>query len=120
MHKEAKELLAFMKAIEANPRDVETRWIFADWLEEHDEPEEAVAHRNFSLEKYDAEKYLRHFCEKFGADYDDLLQNLARGEGYCFGDDDGPYAASDEEFWENVQILIEKEVNKDQSFRCSC
>lgn len=37
----------FLKAIEASPLDFELRMIYADWLEENDEPEEATRQRKY-------------------------------------------------------------------------
>lgn len=54
----------FMQAITENPRDLLARHAFADWLDEHDEPELADFHRNWTVEKYDkAKKYLEEFCD---------------------------------------------------------
>lgn len=122
MNREALELWAFLRQIEKTPRDTQLRQVFADWLDEHDAPEEAETQRNFSFERYDAEKYVQFFCERYSADYDELLESLNSGNGYCFGDDDGPNAVtSDYRFKECVEILLEKEVDVEaQPFRCAC
>lgn len=121
MGNEAKELLAFMKGIAENPSDVSLRRVFADWLDEHDEPEEAQIYREWDQERCDAEKYVRDFCQRYGADYNGLLADVAAGDGYCFGDDDGPYEIrNNEDLWKHIAVLIQSEPNRDQSFRCAC
>lgn len=124
MNQQAREVYAMMDAIMKNPRDVDTRKMLADWLDENDEPELAQQHRKFELKRYDAEQWLKNFCMKYEADYDELLDSIKNGDGYCFGDDNGPYAARDNEFWENVQIVLEvefdEEARSEQSFRCAC
>lgn len=125
MHSEAKELKAFLDAIQQNPRDVTTRKIFADWLDEHDEPELADEQRNFSLEKYDAEKYLQDFADRYNdGDLEDLVKGLLKGE-HCFSSDFGPEEARENhELWYSLKIFTGKELPKDHvenaRFRCAC
>lgn len=120
MSPESKELWGFLKAIEANPGDTQLRLVFADWLDEHDEPDEAAAQRAFDPEKHEAERWVRAFCAKYGADYDELLAAVKAGEGYCFGDDDGPYEAREGQLLEKAALLIGQPVDTDQYFRCAC
>jgi uncharacterized protein (TIGR02996 family) len=54
--KESRELYAFLKALQADPTDDETRGLLADWLMDHDEPELAEEHQAFDSEKYKREK----------------------------------------------------------------
>lgn len=76
-NQEAKEYKAFLDAIAAKPRDVDMRRIFADWLDDHDEPEAADEQRRFSVAQYDAEKaeeterIVRENAESFGYYRDD-------------------------------------------------
>ncbi len=128
MYSEAKELWAFIKALEAEPNDTETRKVFADWLEEHDEPEEADRQRQMTTVEYqerkEAEEWLRQFCGKYGADYDELLEACSSQGGYCFGDDDGPYATRKSSFWDNIEIVLNRSFDEDHRentpFRCAC
>lgn len=54
--------LAFLREIESNPYDTSVRAIFADWLEEHDQPERADVYRSWTLEKHlKAEKFIKEF-----------------------------------------------------------
>jgi uncharacterized protein (TIGR02996 family) len=39
----------FLKAILDNPKDWDTRLVYADWLEEHDFPEEATRQRKYRI-----------------------------------------------------------------------
>lgn len=128
MNQEAKELYAFMKAIETNPNDFDTRLVYADWLDDHDMPEEAHTQRKYceanARELREAEEYVRQFCVRYHADYDELLHAIREGDGYCFGDDDGPYEArTDGEFHKAVERLLGAKYLKpfeDQGFRCAC
>ena len=105
MNSEARELKAFLDAIAADPRDMTTRLVFADWLDEHNEPELADEQRKFSVLRFDAEQWMKGFCLKYEADYDELLAGIKSGDGYCFGGESGPYEArSDSEFWANVKV----------------
>lgn len=56
---------AFLQGIKDNPKDPHIRKIFADWLDDHDEPEEADFYRNWTLEKYEeAEEWIKDFVEE--------------------------------------------------------
>lgn len=57
---------AFRLAIEASPNDEAIRKIFADWLDEHDLPEEATYHRRWTVEVRDAENWLKDFAKRCG------------------------------------------------------
>lgn len=125
MNQDCRDLYAFMKAIEKNPRDVKTRLVFADWLDDHDEAELAAEHRAWDLKRYDAEIYLRDFARRYaGGDYEGMLAGLVEGE-YYFGDDDGPYEArGDSQLWEAVRLVTGADLPEDHvensSFRCAC
>jgi len=125
MNQEAKELKAFLDLIAKNPLDMATRLIFAEWLDEHDEPELAAEQRAFNAERHEAEKWLRQFCEENYADYDELVEAAVSGKNYCFGCDDGPYQARrDPEFWRCIEIVAGKELDESHreraSFSCAC
>jgi len=78
---------AFLKAIKDDPRDLATRRAFADWLDEHDEPELADFHRQWTVEKYDeAEEWLEGFAE--------FLNN--EGATVYAGEDRNPHLTSDD------------------------
>lgn len=125
MGPEAKELYAFLKAVQEKPADTQIRQVFSDWLEEHDEPDLADVYRKearYILSgRKEAEDWLRDFCKRYGADYDELLESVKNGDGYCFGDDSGPEAARyDDDFWKYTGILVGGEIDREQSFRCAC
>lgn len=125
MRQEAKEYKTFIEAIAKDPRNMATRLVFADWLDDHDEPEEADAQRQFSVEKYDAEMWLRQFCLQHDAKYETLIKIVSKPYGeYCFGTDYGPEAARNDYFWEAVEIVLGKLFNEEHresmGFRCAC
>ena len=120
-----RQTMAFVKALESNPTDVATRQIFADFLEENDEPELAEEQRNFSVEKFLAEKRLRAFAEQYASgDYEGMVQGLLEGD-YCFSDDDGPHEARfGDALWEDLTLITgeerDSEFKENASFRCAC
>jgi uncharacterized protein (TIGR02996 family) len=62
------ERKAFLKAIESGPWDDEvTRFVYADWLDEHGEHEEADRQRKHVA----SERWLRAFAKKHFGDYGD-------------------------------------------------
>lgn len=44
----------FLDALREDPKDIATHRAYADWLMEHDEPELAELHAEFTVEAYDA------------------------------------------------------------------
>jgi len=124
MNRESQELKKFLDAIHENPGDVDLRKVFADWLDEHDEPELADEQRNFDLELYDAEMWLEEFADQYAnGDYDGMIEGALEGN-YCFSNDDGPYMAHDQEFWKNIEIVTKKKILPEERegarFNCSC
>jgi uncharacterized protein (TIGR02996 family) len=121
---EAKELHRFMSALTNDPRDVTTRRIFADWLDDHDEPELAGEQRAWSLKKYDAEQFLKKFAENYYyGTWQEMVKRTLSGE-MCFSSDSGPEEARTNEFWEAVEAVSEKSISEEQRdstrFRCAC
>lgn len=59
----------FLAEIKANPYDECVKKIFADWLDEHDEPELADVYRNWDLgTAIDYEEYLKEFVANLEGD----------------------------------------------------
>ncbi len=114
------ERAAFLAAIEANPPDYLRRYVYADWLDEHGEHDEANRQRAFEQ----ADRWLRDFAERYTIDYESLLGGAASGQGGCFGDDDGPHAMRTLEFWESLEIVVGQKFTDDHRentwFRCAC
>lgn len=83
----------FIQMIKDNPRDFTTRKVYADWLDENDEPEEADKQRNWNDEKQDAWEWLEQAARDGGTHCE---------EGY------GSYLDSDEgeidEKWRNITV----------------
>jgi uncharacterized protein (TIGR02996 family) len=137
---------AFLQAITDEPRDLTTRRAFADWLEEHDEPELADFHRRWTVEKYDAAwKWLQEFADflnQEGASVyedddrnpnlsaDDLLgamqQRVGTGEGGIFLGFDTPDECweGQERMWECFELITGQKVTDDTKdegfFGCAC
>jgi uncharacterized protein (TIGR02996 family) len=75
---------AFRKAMEANPNDEGLKKVFADWLDEHDRPEEATWYRAWTAQAaQESMKWFeefasghttrrrRHFIDYIDGDYDE-------------------------------------------------
>lgn len=59
----------FLQIIKDNPYDTVVRKVYADWLEEHDEPEEADFFRSWTLEsRLASEKWLENFVADINED----------------------------------------------------
>lgn len=140
------EKQAFLDALEDNEDDNVLRLIYSDWLEEHDEPEEADRMRKWKAAKewmieftrrinnweYDEETYTRIGTTGKLNDphtYQDMIEagNIMRsGDQYCFGTDEGPevFREEKEEFFKNWSIItgihVEEEEIENVSFRCAC
>jgi uncharacterized protein (TIGR02996 family) len=137
---------AFLRAIAGDPRDLATRRVFADWLDEHDEPELADFHRKWTVEKYDAAwKWLREFADflnREGATVyegedrnphlsaEDLLEAMQEcvrtDEGGIFLGFDTPDECwqGQERMWECFELITGQKVTKGAKegwfFRCAC
>lgn len=67
------ERKAFLDEIEKDPENTSVRPVFADWLEDNDEPELADFMRSWTLEKYrEGKKYLEELAA--------YIQEQGRGE----------------------------------------
>lgn len=63
---------AFLKVIRETPRDEVVRKVYADWLDEHDRPEEADFFRKWTLAEYDgAVGFLTNLAKEEGSWTDD-------------------------------------------------
>jgi len=78
------ERLIFLAHIRDHPRDFSSRKIFADWLDEHDEPEEADKQRGWNDEKQDAWEWLEK-CALGCSRYTPFHQE--DGESHSTGDE---------------------------------
>ena len=111
---------AFLNAINANPLDYLPRYVYADWLDEHGEHEEATRQRAFEA----ADQWLRVFAKTYMIGYAELIEGAASGQGGCFGDDDGPHEMRTPEFWECLEIVTGEKFTGDHRdttyFRCAC
>lgn len=138
---------AFLEAIQDDPRDLATRRAFADWLDEHDEPELADFHRRWTVERYDAAwRSLREFAEFLNNEgatvyegddrnpnltAEELLEAMGKqvrsGDGGIFLGFDTPDECWTEQdrLWECYELITGRKVTdaiKEEglAFRCAC
>src|SRR5262245_33639443 len=70
------ERQAFEDAINADPLDMTTRKVFADWLDDHDEPELADYHRTLTVGGYtEARGWVAVFAKGMVSDWDEDQQD---------------------------------------------
>ncbi len=122
------ERKAFLLGIEEDPYDLVVRKIFADWLEQHDELEEADKQRNWTEEKQKALEYLDEFGSEVDMTGEALLEAALvyqrTGEMVCRGEyhPDIVYEGR-EKLWEAVSTLTGEEIPEEKRnsfFRCAC
>jgi uncharacterized protein (TIGR02996 family) len=137
---------AFLQAITDDPRDLATRRAFADWLDEHDEPELADFHRKWTVKKYDeARKWLKEFAEflnrEGGAIYEDddrdpnlsaadlleaMRERVQTGEGGIFLGFDTPDECWEGQgrMWECFELItgqkVKEDIKEEGFFSCAC
>lgn len=136
---------AFLKALEVNEDDIQTRLVYADWLDEHGEHEEADRQRRWQA----AKQWIVDLCSPYSAngdqyeegetviDYERLVEmafeaveSLDDGDdrNACmrFGSAEGlMYAFSEQrdEFWKNWSIVTGIPLPESISrvgYRCAC
>ncbi len=126
MEKESRDLWGFLRQIDANPRDTDTRSIFADWLDEHDCPEEADAQRKLVADimsgKLAANEYLDEICVRRDitrAELDEMVAEQYVGSHELLRDE----ICGNDEFWRNYEAATGKTLDEDTKttyFSCSC
>lgn len=124
----------FLAALARDDMDELTRNVYADWLDEHDRPEEANRQRKWC----ESRRWIESFAERFGNDYDDgrrlvtpmtydrLMQ--AATDYAESGDYTTQHGATDwqdidmSEFWSHYEVVTGKKVSVtfDNPFTCSC
>jgi uncharacterized protein (TIGR02996 family) len=131
------ERKAFLKALADNEDDPTTRLVYADWLDERGEHEEAERQRNWPA----AKAWLVRFCEANNPPPNDeeliisyeVLIKLGRGaaKGKDFGFHCGnnmdmcdALRGNSGEFWRNWSIVtgiaVPPDVEEKSWFRCAC
>ncbi len=77
---------SFLEAIKTNPRDWDTRKVFADWLEEQDEIQEADEQRRWNDEIQNAWEWLENLAKEGGrtcVNYSEHCASYNRDKGIC-------------------------------------
>jgi uncharacterized protein (TIGR02996 family) len=114
------ERKAFLRAIKADPLNYLPRYVYADWLDEHGEHEEATRQRAFEK----ADQWLRQFAETYIIGYEELIEGAVSGKGGSFGDLDGPSMVREPEFWANLEVVTGMKFTDDHRentyFGCAC
>jgi uncharacterized protein (TIGR02996 family) len=130
---------ALLAAIEADPLDHLLRCVYADWLDEHGEVEEANRQRQWvSAYEYLLKNFVNPYGEEEGeeplgpAEVLEVLEywqrSLVEDGGICFGTLDAAENLYDEEnhseFYRNLEIVtgttVLPETRERASFRCAC
>lgn len=120
----------FLDALAADHDDETTRLVYADWLDENDEPEAADQQRNWKASK----EWLTEFGDRADIPYADVLQagrDFVRSEGVeyytQFGDDSARNEMYNDltraEFWRHWSVitgLVVSEERQGTVFSCSC
>jgi uncharacterized protein (TIGR02996 family) len=122
---------AFLDAIQADPYDLRTRKVFADWLDEFGDDKDAdlaAEQRAWTREKQDAICWLTDFAKDLEMPYEELIQaanvHIKGGGVYCLSFDtpDRVYTDNDE-FWQRFELATGEKVaaeDKVAFFRCAC
>jgi uncharacterized protein (TIGR02996 family) len=122
------ERQAFLAAIEEDPRNLATRKIFADWLDENGTDADAAHHRGWTLEKQDADEFMDSFATHLRMTKSELLavakRFLLTGQRGVLGFDTPDRVYDDnEEFWQKYQLLTGEVVPDGEQnvfFSCVC
>ena len=126
------ERQGFEDALRENPRDEATHKIYADWLDENDEPELAQFHREFTVADYhDAKETIAYYAEVCEMSFDELITAghtyLDTGDYECLPFDTPDEMLSSynlERFWKAFQTytfrLVPEDNRQDRFIRCAC
>lgn len=120
---------AFLAALAADEDDATTRLVYADWLDEHDMPEEATRQRAWPA----AKAWVTAFAPMIGQDYASLMDAAAEyhADGWYTRDNSESYKdvllGMWAEFWGYWETLTGKTVRRPEDkewgsapFTCSC
>lgn len=120
---------AFLKAIQQDKYDWDTRKIFADWLEDNGLDDEATYQREWTpakQRKLDAQEWLEDFATKHEMTYKEVIKcarDMQDAESYSTGSRSAQEAMEDdvtcEKFWE-CWGLVTEEVVENEFRRWTC
>lgn len=129
------ERSALYATVYLDPDNEGARLALADWLDEHDEPEEANRQRYLAKQRPISKAWLLDFAKLIGEDYDFVIQS-AKHVGEIGGADtvdcginfvaDGSLDEEEDRkiFWQHVEIILEQAfspaVHDNPVFRCGC
>lgn len=121
---------AFVMALKEDPYDTVARAIYADWLDDHDQPELADQHRQWTEKKQQAEDWLRSFSKMADISYSNCVAAgfMSEDRGDIFvqmGSESARDLIAYEEqlrkYWDNWEIVTgRKATNRERPFSCSC
>lgn len=118
------ERQAFLAALAANEDDTATRLVYADWLDEHDEPEEADRMRAWPA----AKEWVSNYAGEIGISYGELMgyAEEAIKDGYTSifdGERYDGWSFDNEQFWPHYATLTGHKIDDNTpiiGFSCSC
>lgn len=129
MHPDKK---AFLAAIRANRFDMLYRKIYADWLDEHGDHDEANVQRAWTVEKERSVEWLEGCADTCGLAYRKLIaaaELYAEENEYTYMGQNEDYKNAwedfreDGEFWKHYEIVTGKVIvaeRRGSFFSCSC
>jgi uncharacterized protein (TIGR02996 family) len=128
---------AFEAILAGDPYDIETRLVYADWLEENGLDDDSAEERRKATEAWcAADQWMHTFALQVGIRHDEAITAGFRGDygtgmnfnpgDYGFSDEPGKYDFDEgkvEEYWRNWRIVTGREPEHDQGtkampFRC--
>ncbi len=116
---------AFETVLQKDEDDTTTRMVYADWLDEHDQPEEADRQRKWPAAKKWLQAYAANISIYDPPDvaYDNLIEGLKTNEIFAHGTDlhdlDQLEDADDLKYHASIFLGIPVDLER-FSFSCSC
>ncbi len=127
---------SFLAAIAADPYDLATRKVYADWLEEFGtfpgDDDEAVLQRGWTKEKQEAKEWLKEFGQSINLTADEVIEAMndcAKGSDPRQLEVELPeeVEANPEQLWERWSIITghvipttECPFEGEEPYSCSC
>lgn len=110
---------AFLAAIESSPLDLAPRMVFADWLDEQGQYDEATEQRQWTIERLKSRQWIIEFAGQYGFSFDDMMEGAKNGALYGGENLEGEHVP--DEFWDHYILVVGKiPDNRVSFFRCAC